>query len=88
MRKPLFAYAKTKTRISFAVTAKLISAFVFATWIVQYLYFLNPSLWPYLVIAQPVRNPEDKFSRVAAHMFLVPIKNLCFRSYIEIWRQP
>ena len=27
----LFAYAKTKTQISFAVTAKLISAFVFAT---------------------------------------------------------
>ena len=24
------------------VTAKLISAFVFATWIVQFLYFLNP----------------------------------------------
>ena len=37
----LFAYAKTKTQISFAVTAKLISAFVFATWIVQLLYFLN-----------------------------------------------
>ena len=33
---------KTKTQISFAVTAKLICAFVFATWIVQYLYFLNP----------------------------------------------
>ena len=33
------AYAKTKTQISFAVTAKLISAFVFATWIVQYLFF-------------------------------------------------
>ena len=31
MRKPTFAYAKTKTQISFAVTAKLISAFVFAT---------------------------------------------------------
>ena len=29
MRKPAFAYAKTKTQISFAVTAKLISAFVF-----------------------------------------------------------
>ena len=28
----LFAYAKTKTQISFAVTAKLISAFVFATY--------------------------------------------------------
>ena len=31
VRKPDFAYAKTKTQISFAVTAKLISAFVFAT---------------------------------------------------------
>ena len=37
-----FAYAKTKTQNNFAVTAKLISVFVFATWIVQYLYFLNP----------------------------------------------
>ena len=33
MRKPNFTYAKTKTQISFAVTAKLISAFVFATYI-------------------------------------------------------
>ena len=39
----LFAYAKTKTQISFAVTAKLISTFVFATGIVQSLYFLNPN---------------------------------------------
>ena len=38
----IFAYAKTKTQISFAVTAKLISAFVFATWIVQSLIFPNP----------------------------------------------
>ena len=38
----IFAYAKTKTQISFAVTAKLISAFVFATSIVQSLCFLNP----------------------------------------------
>ena len=36
-----FAYAKTKTQISFAATAKLISAFVLATRIVQYLYFIN-----------------------------------------------
>ena len=41
MKKRIFAYAKTKTQISCAVTAKLISAFVFATWIVQSLYFLN-----------------------------------------------
>ena len=37
----LFSYAKTKTQISFAVTAKLISVFVFATRIVQSLYYLN-----------------------------------------------
>ena len=36
------AYAKTKTQISFAVTGKLISAFVFATWVVQSFFFLNP----------------------------------------------
>ena len=36
------AYAKTKAQNSFAVTAKLINAFVFATWIEQFLYFLNP----------------------------------------------
>ena len=35
------AYAKTKAQISFAVTVKLISAFVFSTLIVQFLYFLN-----------------------------------------------
>ena len=37
-----FAYVKIKPQNSCAVTAQLISAFVFATWIVQYLYFLNP----------------------------------------------
>ena len=40
-----FAYAKTKAQISFAVTAKLISAFVFATRIVQPLYFLNTKFY-------------------------------------------
>ena len=33
---------KKKTQISCAVTAKLISAVVFATWIVQSLYYLDP----------------------------------------------
>ena len=40
-----FTYAKTKTQISCAVTAQLaqlISAFVFATWVVQSLLFLYP----------------------------------------------
>ena len=33
---------KTKAQISFAVTTKLISAFVFATRIVHFLFLLNP----------------------------------------------
>ena len=37
-----FAYAKTKTQISFTGTAKLISTFVFATRLVHFLYYLNP----------------------------------------------
>ena len=69
MRKPAFAYAKTKTQISFAVTAKLISAFVFATQIERFLFFLNPKvqassylLWLYSpVCVGPGRNPEDRF---------------------------
>ena len=40
-KNQLFAYAKTKTQISCAVTGQLISAFVFATWIVQSLFYLN-----------------------------------------------
>ena len=43
-------------QISFAVTAKLISAFVFTTWIVQSLYYLHPkisSLEPSSVAVQP-----------------------------------
>ena len=66
MRKPGFAYAKTKTQISFAVTATLISAFVFATRIVQFLFFLNPKfqasshlLWLYNpVCVGPCQRPR------------------------------
>ena len=41
MRKPdiCFAYVKTKTQISCAVTAQLISAFIFTTQIVQFLLY-------------------------------------------------
>ena len=37
-----FAIAKTKAQISVAATVKLISAFVFSTQIVLFLFFLNP----------------------------------------------
>ena len=62
----LFAYVKTKTQISFAVTVKLISAFVFAIRIVQSFYFLNPKshasshlLWLYSpACVGPGRKPQ------------------------------
>ena len=75
MRKLAFAYAKTKTQISCAVTAQLISAFVFAIRIVQSLFYLNPKfqasnhlLWLYsLECVGPVGNPEDRFSHDEGH---------------------
>ena len=70
MRKRLFAYAKTKTQISFAVTAGLISAFVFARQKVQSLFYLNPKyqasshlLVLYsLVCVGPGRKPSERGS--------------------------
>ena len=66
VRKPAFCYVKTKTQISFAVIVKLISAFVFATWIVQSRFCLNAKfqasshlLWLYsLVCVGPGRKPR------------------------------
>ena len=76
MRNRLFAYAKTKMQISFLVTGKLISAFVFATRIVQSLYLIRnfkpvsivcgctaPFVWDL------VGNPEDGFSHNEAHIY-------------------
>ena len=68
----LHYYAKTKTQISSAVTEQLISAFVFATRIVQCLYFLNPIVQVCdctdRFMSDQVGNLEDRFSRVAAHL--------------------
>ena len=74
-----FAYAKTKAQISFAVTAKLISAFVFATRIVQFLFSLNRKfqasssfLWLYSpVCVGPVQKPYCWFSHEAAQIFAI-----------------
>ena len=56
-------------------------AFVFATWIVQFLFFLNPmfqasSLLLRLCVSDLVRNPEDLFSRVSAILILVKLVKL------------
>ena len=42
VRKLAFCICENRTQISFAVTVKLISAFVFATRILQSLLYLNP----------------------------------------------
>ena len=67
MRKPdIFAYAKTKAQISCAVTAKLISAFVFDTGIVQFLLYLYLKFqllcqtWP--------KTPKTGFSRSGSYV--------------------
>ena len=75
-RDTSFAYAKTKGQISCAVTAQLISTFVFVTQIVQTLCFLNPKfqasshlLCLYSsVCVRPGRKPQDRFARVVGHL--------------------
>ena len=57
----IFAYAKTKTQISFAVTAKLINVFVFATRIVQSLSFLNAKF-----------QASSRFMRLRSLIFVGP----------------
>ena len=80
----LFAYAKTKTQISLAVTAKLISAFVFATLIEQSLFFLNPKfqasshlLWLHSpVCVGPGRKPlRPVFSERGSNHFYVQLNS-------------
>ena len=76
----LFAYVKTKAQVSCAVTAQLISAFVFAKRIVQSLYFLNfiHNFKPLAIlsgctawfVSDLVGNPEDWFSHTKAHKFM------------------
>ena len=67
---------KQRRMISFAVTAKLISAFVFATRKVQFLFFLNPKVQASscllcldcLICVGPVRKPHCWFSHEAAQI--------------------
>ena len=66
MRKPAFCICENKGADQ-QVTAKLISAFVFAKRIVQFLYFLNPKfqasylMWQYSPVCEgpgPGRKPR------------------------------
>ena len=73
------AYTKTKAQISFAVTAKLIGAFVFTTRIVHFLLYLTPKfqasssfLCLYRpVCVRPVWKPHCWFSHEAAQIYFL-----------------
>ena len=90
MRKTGFLHKrKTKTQISCAVTAQLISAFVFATRIIQALYYLNPKfqasshlLWLYSpVCVGPGRKPQRPvFSKRGSHNVIRPMLSGRFSS--------
>ena len=77
MKNKQFAYAKTKPQISFAVTVKLISAIVFATQIVQFVFFLNPKFQEASLllcctdqfVSDLVGTPYCWFSHAKAQMF-------------------
>ena len=66
----IFEYTKTKRQFSFVVTAKLISAFVFATQIVQSLYHLNTKLQACTAwfVSDLVGNPDNRFSHNEANL--------------------
>ena len=91
MRKLFFfVYAKTKTQISCAVSAQLISAFVFAIRIVQSLYYLNPKfqasghlLWLYNpVCVGPGRKPRRPVFFVAGAVFYMRLGISLFKGNI------
>ena len=86
----LFAYVKTKPQISCAVTAQLISAFVFATQIVQSLFFLNPKFKPLAIfcsctvrfVSDLVGNPEYRFSHNEAQIMYAFMQELITQCHV------
>ena len=87
MKNPLiFAHAKSKAQISCTITAQVISTFIFATQIVQSLFFLLKSGIASLYLSSVahsiawflsdlVRNLEEKFSHNVASL-CSPLKGI------------
>ena len=78
MRKPTYRICKDKGAEQLRSTAKLISAFVFATQIVQSLFLLHLKFQASSLILSlhssfcvlPVQEPLCWFSHVTAHLFV------------------
>ena len=85
MRKPAFCMCENKG----SVTAKLISAFVFATQIVQSPYLRNSKLLAIFCgctawfVSDLVENPEDQFSHNEAQILMDHF--LQFSINFEMW---
>ena len=95
----MFAHAKTKAQIRFAIIAKLISAFVLATRIVQFLFFLNTKFQAPIhllklqrpVYVRPGRKPRRPgFSRRGSNVNIsieIRMKNIisfnCYRKALR-----
>ena len=82
VRKPFFCICENKDADQLRGTAKLISAFVFATWIVQFLFYLNPKiqasshlLWLYSpVCVGPGQKPgRPVFSQRGSYVLVIEI---------------
>ena len=92
-KRNILHYAKTKAQISFAVTAKLISAFVSAIQIVHFLYFLHQNfqvssllLHLYsLVYVRPVRKPHCWFSHDGVADMLMLILVLMYHLLLKYY---
>ena len=90
-----YKYEKIKAQISCAVTAQLISAFVFATSIESYLFFINPKFQAFThllslyssICVELIENPEDRFSRDATHVLTNTMLLLCSNTIIFVSRR-
>ena len=92
MSKPTFCIReKTKAQISFAVTVKLISTFVFATWIVQFPYFIIPNFKPLAIFcACTVGCVSDLFRNHIVVFLMMPLKCCllsCFQTHVQHIRE-
>ena len=95
MRKPTICICKNKDADQLrgnCKAAKLISAFVFATRIVHFLFFLNPKfqassllLWLYsLICVGHVRKPHCWFSHETAHLYNAAEERIAAQYVLEV----
>ena len=92
MRKPIICIRKPKAQISFAVIPKPISAFVFSTRKLQFIFFLNTKhpasshlLCLYCTVCvEPVGKPHCWFSQDTVHTLVSANWNMCASTFRNV----